>query len=191
LPFEIESDRPPCAALLAETLKAGGEAPSKMHRACCWGTGPQRCRPSSSDEIACTHRRPSARPSQTLPPATAPSATASAHSTQHHPCTAGVRNHPLTVKLAADACSVPLRPSNVSCGILPRLGASDAAPAPPIRLSARTAAPRSTPRKTPAHPLQPRAQLPQPTARSIIQCTAGVHNHALTAQLAADARSIQ
>jgi mRNA-degrading endonuclease toxin of MazEF toxin-antitoxin module len=55
--------------------------------------------------------------------------TASARNTQHHPCTAGVRKHPLTVQLAADARSVPPRTSDVSCVILARLGASDAAPA--------------------------------------------------------------
>jgi hypothetical protein len=41
-----------------------------MHRACCWGTGPQRCRPSFSDVIACTHRRPSARSSRLANPTT-------------------------------------------------------------------------------------------------------------------------
>jgi hypothetical protein len=46
----------------------------------------------------------------------------------HHPRTAGVRKNPLTTPAAADARSVPLRCSVVSCAILPRLGASDAAP---------------------------------------------------------------
>ena len=43
-----------------------------------------------------------------------------------------------------EGCSVPARFSEVSCVILKRLGASAAAPSPPtpIRLSARTAAPR-------------------------------------------------
>jgi hypothetical protein len=80
---------------------------------------------------------------------------------------AGVRNHPLTSQLAADARSVPLRSSDVSCVIRKRLGASDAAPSSPIKLPARTAALRLAPRK-PHHPLQPRAQPPQPTARNII-----------------------
>ena len=66
-----ESDRPPCGVLLAATLKAArrrfrasGATASKIHRACCWGTGPQQCRPICFDPIVCTHRRPSARPSQ-------------------------------------------------------------------------------------------------------------------------------
>ena len=45
--------------------------------------------------------------------------------------------------------SVRLRSSDVSCVILPRLGASDAAPSSPIALSARTAAPRLAPCKPP------------------------------------------
>jgi hypothetical protein len=58
---------------------------------------------------------------------------------------------------AADARSVPLRPSSVSRVILARLGASDAAPSSPIELSARTAAPSARPvaslttRCNPAH----------------------------------------
>jgi hypothetical protein len=47
------------------------------------------------------------------------------------------------------------------------LDLNDAAPLSPIRLPARTAAPRLAPRK-PRHPLQPIAQPPRPTARSII-----------------------
>ncbi len=61
--FRIRSDRPPRAVLLAAPPKAGkasqpGATASKMHRACCWGTGPQQCPPSCFDPIVCTHRRP-------------------------------------------------------------------------------------------------------------------------------------
>jgi hypothetical protein len=101
------------------------------------------------------------------PPATAPRATAPAHTTQHHQRTAGFRKHPLTALLPADACSVQLRSSHVSCVILPRLGASDAAPAALMSLPARIAAPRLTPRE-PRHQLQRRMQPPQPTAPNII-----------------------
>jgi hypothetical protein len=92
----------------------------------------RRC-PSFYDAIACTHRRPSARPSHNPPPsATAPRTPAPARSTQHHPCTAGVRKHPLPAQLLANARSVRLRSSDVSNVILPRLGASDAAPSAPM-----------------------------------------------------------
>jgi hypothetical protein len=88
----------------------------------------RRC-PSCSDLIACTHRRPSARPSQIPPPDPAPRATAPAHSTQHHQRVAGGSQAPAHSTAAPDARSVPLRSSDVSCAILKRLGASDAAPA--------------------------------------------------------------
>jgi hypothetical protein len=91
----------------------------------------RRC-PSCVDLIVCTRRRPSARPSQAPPPATAPRTTAPAHSTHHHQRIAGIRKHPRTVPAAADARSVQLRFSDVSCVILPRLGASDAAAATSI-----------------------------------------------------------
>jgi hypothetical protein len=119
--------------------------------------------------------RPAPRKSPTT--ATAPRATAPAHSNHQHPCTAGVRKHPITAQLPADARSVPLRSSDVSCVIPPRLGASDAAPSSPIPLTARTAAPPLAPRQNPPppatplkqhNPLQPRAQPPQPKTRSII-----------------------
>ncbi len=127
----------------------------------------RRCT-SCFDLIVCTHRRPSANPSANPhPPAPAPCATASAHSTQHHPCTVGVGKHQLTLQLPGDAHSVPLRSSEVSCGIPSRLGASDAAPSARISLTASTAAPQLAPRIDPTHPLQPRAHPPQPTARSI------------------------
>ena len=60
------------------------------------------------------------------------------------------------------AGSIPLRSSDDSCVILPRLGASDAAPAAPIRLSAHTTAPRLDPRKPPPPATAPRATAPSP-----------------------------
>jgi hypothetical protein len=63
----------------ADGRRASGDTESRRRRfrlriysAGRWDTGPQRCRRIISDPIACTHRRPSARPSQTPPPATAP-----------------------------------------------------------------------------------------------------------------------
>jgi hypothetical protein len=103
-------------------------------------------------------------------------------STQRHQRIAGVRKHPLTAQLATDARSVPLRFNDVSCAILPTLGASDAAPASPMVLTARTAAPRLAPPRL-HHPLQPRAQPPQPTARSIIHAMSAVRRHPLKAPL--------
>jgi hypothetical protein len=123
--------------------------------------------PSALISLSARPRRPSARPSQAPPPATAPRQTASNYSTHHHQRIAGGRKHPRTAQLPPMARSVQLRSSVVNCAILPRLGASDAAPAAPIRLSARTTAPPLAPRK-PHRPLQPRAQPPQPTTRSII-----------------------
>jgi hypothetical protein len=88
--------------------------------------------PSSPITFPTRTAAPSARPSQASPSATAPSATASARNTQHQQRIAGVRNHPLTAPAAADARSVPRRLSDVSCVILPILGASDATPPSPI-----------------------------------------------------------
>ncbi len=123
-------------------------------------------------------------------PATAPRAHAPARNTQHHPRTAGVRKHPLTAQAAADACSIPLSPSDVSCVIPPRLGASDAAPSARISLSARTAAPRPAPCQNPTTPAT--APCTSATARNTQhhQRIAGVRKHPLTAQLAADSCSI-
>ncbi len=70
----------------------------------------------------------------------------------------GVRKAPVHSTAAADARSVPPRSSDVSCVILPRLGASDAILIP---FPASTAAPRLAPPK-PHHPLQPRVQPPSP-----------------------------
>jgi hypothetical protein len=84
---------------------------------------------------------------------------------------------PAHIASQADARSVQLRSSDVSCAILPRLGASDAAPAPPIALPARTAAPRLAPRRT-HHPLQPRAQPPPANSTQHHPCTAGARSQA-------------
>ncbi len=88
----------------------------------------------------------------------------------------------------ADARSVPWRPSDVSCVITPRLGASDAAPAASIQLSARINAPPLAPRKPPT------------TRYSVVRhhlirskhypCLAGVRKHPPTAQLPPMSRSI-
>jgi len=141
----------------------------------------RRC-PIISEFIACTHRRPSARPSQNPPPPTTAShTTAPARSTHHHQRIAGVRKHPLTARLATDARSVRMRSSDVSCVIPPRLGASDAAPAAPMSLSARTAAPRLDPRKPPPPVTTSRATAPAHSTHHH-PCTASVRNRPLTAQ---------
>jgi hypothetical protein len=122
----------------------------------------RRC-PSFSDPVACTHRRPSARPLPNPPPATALRATAPARSTHHHrQRIPGVCKYPPTAQLAPDARSVQLRYSDVSCVIPPRLGASDAAPAAPKSLSARTAGPRLAPRKPPTTRSSPVRIRPSP-----------------------------
>ncbi len=84
----------------------------------------RRC-PSCSDVIAYTHRHSSARPLQTAQPAAAQRANRPSpkHTTSSGHCR---RSHSAA---AADARSVPLSFSIVSRVILPRLGASDAAPA--------------------------------------------------------------
>ena len=110
----------------------------------------QRCRPSCVDVIACRHCRPSACPSRTPPPATAPR---NRHSPQHAASSAHRRRPQAPAHNAAGRrCthrSVLLRSSDVSCAILKRLGSSDAAPASRIQLTAHTAAPRLAPRKLP------------------------------------------
>jgi hypothetical protein len=98
----------------------------------------------------------------------------------HHPCFSGVRKHTLTAQAAADARSVQLRSSDVSCVILPRLGASDAAPSSPIPLSARTRRPSARPSQAP-----PPATASRPTApanNTQHHQIAGGRKHALTAQ---------
>jgi hypothetical protein len=142
-----------------------------------------------SEAIACTHRRPSARPSQN--PTTRHSLARNRPSPQHqhHQRTAGVRKHPLTAQLATDARSIPLRHSEVSCVILRRLGASNAASAARISLPARPAASRLAPHKPPPSATALRAPASAHSTQHH-QRIAGVRKHPLTAQLPADARSI-
>jgi hypothetical protein len=140
---------------------------------------------SEADLIACTHRHSSARPLQTAPPAAAqranrPSpqhATSSAHSRRSQP--------PAHSAAAADASSVRKRFSIVSRVILPRLGASDAAPAASMSLPARNAAPSARPFASPPNPSTIPA--PRTTARACNvqhhQGMAGVRSHPLTMQL--------
>jgi hypothetical protein len=90
-----------------------------------------------------------------------------AHSTQHHQRIAGIRKHPLASQLPAMSHSVPLRSSDVSCAILPRLGASDAAPSSPNSLSARTRRPSARPSQaTTRYSLSPNRLGPQHAASS-------------------------
>jgi hypothetical protein len=142
----------------------------------------RRC-PSCSDPRACTHRgSPLKKPTSR----SAPRAPALANSTQHQQRTAGVRKHQLTAKLAADARSVPPRSSDVSCVILPRLGASDAAR---IRVPARTAAPRLALAKPP-----PTRYSPACNCRSPHHASASMHSQRSQAPAqctsSADARSV-
>jgi hypothetical protein len=112
----------------------------------------------------CLHAPPplGSPPRKPPPPAIAPRTPAPAHITQHHQRIAGVRKHPLTAQLAADARSVQLRLSADSCAICARLGASDAAPASPIRLTARSAAPRLAPSQTSTNRYSPAHTRPSP-----------------------------
>jgi hypothetical protein len=56
---------------------------------------------------SCLHAPPplGAHLAKPPPPAPAPRVSTQARNTQHHPCIAGVRKHPLTAQLAADACT--------------------------------------------------------------------------------------
>jgi hypothetical protein len=166
-----------------------------MHRACCWGTGPQRRRPTVSEVIACRGSATSAASSlrglvpATLPhhlrsdclhappplgsPLAKPPAPLQPRALRPQPTARIIISalHRLIAQLAADARSVPLRPSEVSCVILPRLGASDAAPSSPIQFSARTTASRLAPRRTRTTSYIPAPNRPQPTARIIISAS--------------------
>ena len=93
--------------------------------------------PSSPNLLSAGIRRPSARPSQAPPPATVSRTTAPAHSTQHHQHICRRSQASAHSAGDADAHSVPLRFSSVSCVILTRLGASDAAPSSPMAFTAR------------------------------------------------------
>jgi hypothetical protein len=123
------------------------------------------------------------------PPATAQPATRPSpqHATSSTHCR--LWQAPAHSAAAADARSVQKRSSDVSCAICARLGASDAAPASPMALPAHIADPRLAPRKSP-----PPAPALRPTAPAHNTQhhprTAGGRRHPLTAQAAADARSI-
>ncbi len=120
----------------------------------------RRC-PIISNEIVCKHRRPSARCSQTptthCSPARKPPRPATRNIIHAQPAFAHTRSQRSWPPMHA---GVPLRSSDVSCVILPRLGASDAAPSSPMKLSASTAARRLAARKPPPHATAPRATLP-------------------------------
>jgi hypothetical protein len=107
------------------------------------------------------------------PPATAQPATAPAHSTQHHPCTAGGRRHLLTAQLP------PMHAAN-------RRGPATSA-APSVRDSVSATLPQhlrwhclhtsptlGSPLANPHHPRRPCAQPPQPTTRNIIHAQPAV-----------------
>jgi hypothetical protein len=91
----------------------------------------RRCS-SCLNPIACTHRRPSARPVASLTTRCSPAhnrpspqhATSSMHSRRSQPLAHSAA--------AADARSLLLRSSFISCSILTRLGASDDVPSSPI-----------------------------------------------------------
>ncbi len=124
----------------------------QLHRACCWGIGPQRRCPSISDRIVCTQPPPVGSPLAS--PTTRYNPTPNRLDPQHTSSSPYCRRSQCTrsqQQLPPVSRSVLLRFSVVSCVILKRLGASDAAPAAPIRFAARTAAPRSTPRQNPHH----------------------------------------
>jgi hypothetical protein len=124
------------------------------------------------------------------PPATAPRATASAHSMHHHPCTAGVRKHPLTAPLpsrctqrTAEVQRRQLRhPQKTLC--------QQRCPScfDPIactyrRPSARTAAPRQTPRQIPPSlQLRTRPALPQHATSSMHGRRSQAPTHSAAAQ---------
>jgi hypothetical protein len=106
---------------------------------------------------------------------------------QIHPCTNGGRKNPPTQQPRSPMrISAPYRFSDVSCVIIKRLGASDAAPSSPIRLPARTAAPRPAPSQSPLPATALHATAPAHSTQHLR--TAGVRMHPLTAQLAADAQ---
>jgi hypothetical protein len=128
--------------------------------------------------MACS-AAPRLAPRKTPPPATAPRATAPAHSMQHQQRICRRSQAPAHSAAALDTRSVPPRFSDVSCVILPRLGASDAAPAELIALPALTTAPGLAPSQNPTT----RSHPPQPTACNMSSAFAGVRKHPLPAQL--------
>jgi hypothetical protein len=174
-----------------------------MHRACGRGTGPQQCRPSCSDSIVCTHRRPSARPSQAPTTRCSPArnragkclsftyCSAPAHSAQHHPCAAGYRRHPLTAQAQPVHAAYFLGPATSAASsardsvpaTLPHHLRFDCLHAPPP--------PRLAPRKQ-HHPLQPCAQTTAARSMQHHPCRAGRRSQPPAhSAAAADARSVQ
>jgi hypothetical protein len=151
----------------------------------------RRC-PSCSDVILCTHRRPIGSPiaSPTIrysPKRNRPSpqhAASSAHCRRSQPPAhiAAATDARCVSAAAADARSVPLRSSFVSCVILPRLGASDVAPSSPIKFPARTAAPSARPSQAPPSATGPQATAPAHSTQHH-QRIACARKHLLTAQL--------
>ena len=119
-------------------------------------------------------------PRKQPPPTTAPRA--SRPSRRQCPCKAGVRKLPLTQLAAFVVCGVRLSHSDVSSSIGARLGASDAAPAAPIKLPARHRRPSARPSQTPPPATAPRATA---TAHKLQnhQRVAGVRKLPLTARL--------
>ncbi len=117
---------------LAATLKAEGEGFAYRSTAQVAGTLDLNDAAASSPiELPARTRRPSARPSPS--PTTRYSPAPNRLELQHASSSAHCRpSSPLTAPAAADARSVLLRFSVVSCVIFKRLGASDAAASSPI-----------------------------------------------------------
>jgi hypothetical protein len=155
--FASSRSHPSCRRCTQRTV----EDQRRQLRHLCETRCQRRC-PIVYEGIACTHRRPSARPSQN--PTNRYSLAHNCPSLQHATASTHSRRSqaPAHSAAAADARSVPVRFSEVSCVILKRLGASDAAPAALIRLSARTTAPRLAPRKPPPSATGPARNRPGP-----------------------------
>jgi hypothetical protein len=150
------------ARRLAATLKAAGEVFPYRYTVQVAGTlDLNDAAPLSPIRLPARTAATRLAPRKPQPPATAPRQTTP-------PATHTIHAQPgsqasLKAPAAADARSVRLRFSDVSCVILSRLGASDAAPSSPNSLSARTAATRLAPRKP-----QPPATAPSATTPPVI-----------------------
>jgi hypothetical protein len=139
---------------------------SDVSCAICKRLGASDAAPSSPMSLPARTAAPLARPSQI--PTTRYSPARNRLSPQPATSSMHSRRSQASAHIASpdDARSVPSKSSDVSCAICKRLGASDAAPAASISLSARTAAP-GTPLASAHHQLRPRAQPPKLTARNI------------------------
>ncbi len=144
--------------------------------------GASNAAPAAPIRLPARPTAPRLAPRNPQPSATAPRATAPAHNKHHQPCTTGGSQAAAHIPAAADARSVRLRTSDVSCAISARLGASDAAPSSTRVLPARTAAPRLAPRKIPPTATASRTTAPAYSTQQH-QRTAGVRKHPLTAPL--------